>query len=88
MNSYQEPILETGWMKKTTTKASPGTDLEIVVEPGNLVPRKYLNWQKVFGIFIALCPELITYPFSELTGSMCVEIFCRIRNFLSFFLSK
>ena len=63
-------------------------DLEIVEEPGNLVPRKYLNWQKVFGIFTAVCLEFIIYPFSELTGSMCIEIFCRIRYFLSSFLSK
>ena len=69
-------------------KAVVEADLEIVVEPGNLVPRKYLNWQKVFGIFIALCPEFITYPFSELTDAMCVEIFCRIKIYLSFFLSK
>ena len=24
-------------------------DVEIVVDPGILVPRKYLSWQKIFG---------------------------------------
>ena len=26
-----------------------GADMEIVVYPGILVPRKYLSWQKIFG---------------------------------------
>ena len=59
--------------------ASMQADLEIVVESGNLVPRKYLNWQKICGIFTALWHKFIIYPFSELTVSMCVAIFCRIK---------
>ena len=29
-------------------------DMEIVVYPGILVPRKYLSWQKIFGKMLAL----------------------------------
>ena len=29
-------------------------DVEIVVDPGILAPRKYLSWQKIFGKVIAL----------------------------------
>ena len=31
-----------------------GADVEIVVDPGILVPRKYLIWQKIFGKMIML----------------------------------
>ena len=31
-----------------------GPDVEIVADPGILVPRKYLIWQKIFGKMLAL----------------------------------
>ena len=39
--------------------------------------QKIFELVEIFGIFTAVCPEFIIYPFSKLTGSVCV-----------FFLSK
>ena len=53
--------------------------------PGNLVPRKYLNWQKMFGILTTLWQICILYPFIELTVSICVEFTTGLNTFCNFY---
>ena len=42
------------WKINRSERSLCGPDVEIVVDPGILVSKKYLSWQKIFGIMLAL----------------------------------